>query len=283
MADMAEQTEIAFTQAPSFAIDWKPKDREKVLDSLGKKEVSVDRIIMLRTAIDAEKGISKESALFSLECIEPKNHVWCADIDLVNVPEEKRQQVLQKLQNILRKGLSGMGKTKAKLMIELQQEPFIQVAATDLLTLKEKATNHYIVSLTTAAKLLPQNMQISGTNGDKELETYYQKYWHQVDSSITLKQYFARQTLTSTYYHTQMHQPSDTYHPEWLTDAGSVFVLEINDETALKALQNCLMQGLPSFCDNENNKPSWKNTPFLPEHGYGEIQIKTQSGGYDGV
>jgi len=276
IVDMVDKTEDIFTEAPSFAIDWKPKDRKKVCDLLKRTEISLDKIIMLRTGIDAEKGISKENTLFSLECIEPRDHVWCADIDLVNVPEKQRQQVLGKLQTILRKGLNGMGKTKARVTITLQAEPFVQVNTTATLTLNTNDASHYVVSLTTAAKLLPHDMQISGTNGDKALETYYQQYWHQIDKSIELKHYFAQQTLTSTYYHTQMHQPLDKYYPQWLTDAGSVFVLEINNEKALKALQDCLSQGLPTYCDNKDNPPSWRDTPFLPEHGYGEIQIKKQ-------
>jgi len=56
---------------------------------------------------------------------------------------------------------------------------------------------------------------------------------------------------------------SDGYYPWLMTHAGSVFILADVDEVKLLAALRC---GLPAA---ENR--TWKDCPFLPQNGYGEI------------
>lgn len=279
MATLSKEALESYTlkEALSFAIDWKPKDFDfanQEYDKQAQKRttINIERIIALRTGINPEKGISEEAQLFSLECIEPSKHVWCADIELANISTEKRQQVFQKLQAILKKDLKGIGKTKAQASIQIQALAFNNVPKTEL----SKGT--YIVTLVSPARMLPPNMQLSGTNTNQQLRDYYQAYWQQISADIKLETYFAQQQLSSTYYHIQRdtNQQGQQYYPEWLSKEGSVFTLKLEDEKALLAIQHCLVTGLPAHHEVNNEQASWKTTPYLPEHGYGEIKLKKQ-------
>jgi len=73
---------------------------------------------------------------------------------------------------------------------------------------------------------------------------------------------------------------SDCYYPYVLTEAGSVFVLELQSPLADEALNRFVENGLslPSqiialFPEEEDHYEHWKNCPYVPENGYGEIIV----------
>ena len=257
--------------APRFSVDWKPQDYETVNTTLERKQLNLKRIISLKTEIEPQKGISKENKLFSLECINHSEHIWCADIDLINIPQEKHQQVFQKLQNILKKGLNGIGKTKACAVVKLQKDAFNKANLESLST-----EDSYKVQLISAARLLPCNLSIGGTNSNTDLEENYKNYWKQVHPDIDLKTYFAQQTMASTYYHTQAHMNTKQYYPEWLTNAGSVFLIKGKTEEALNKIKEIQQTGLPAHKNNNGESPDWQDTPYLAEQGYGEVVLTKQ-------
>ncbi len=269
MAGLTQQAErILWEKAPTFSPDWKEQDKKSIAQALQQETSEPKRSLVLRTEIN-KKGISEEGKLFSLECIEPKNYYWSADIDLCLIDEEKRKTVLKELQDKLSNGFYGIGKTKAhaKLTFKLKA-PY--KAKTDQLTVGRQ-----IVTLTTTARILPPDLSIQGTNSAKPLKESYQNYWRKVlTATVTLENYYAQQSLTSTYYHQlRNRQTEKAYYPEWLTDAGSVFILEINDAKALEKLQKYAETGLPAHSEADDTPANWKTTPYLPEQGYGEIQI----------
>ena len=272
----AESRALQNKQALTFSIDWKPQDEARVNKELKRRSASPQRTLILRTGIDREIGTAADSQLFSLECIEPDNFIWCGDIELGNIPAEKRQQVMQKLQSVLSKGLYGMGKTRARLQTKLQQEPF-KPAPISL-----EAGQNYIVKLLSKALMLPQDMHLSGTNSYHALKHYYKSYWQQIDPELELQNYYAQQTLASSYYHTQAKESTlnTQYAPDWLSCEGSVFILKANTEKAARALQACQQSGLPVY-KKDNKTPSWKETPYLPENGFGEISIKKQEASHE--
>jgi len=278
--DMAMSPAITKWQhVPSFAPDWKEADYEKINDFIKPPEIRPERLLTLRTEINAASDVSEESRLFSQECIDPSKYDWCADVNLCNIPEKKRAAVFKELQNIFNQGLSGIGKTKAHAKVTLCKTAFIQKSA----ALKP---GKYIITLTTEARMLPPDLRMQGTNSAQDLKDQYQKYWAtalsgqqdsgtQKNEGIQLIDYYAQQTLTSTYYHKQRHNPDqEKYYPEWLTNAGSVFVLEINNKKALEKLETFSHAGLKAHAEAGGAAATWKTTPYLPEHGYGEIQVK---------
>ena len=273
--DMAmSQTIKKWEQIPSFAPDWKKADQALINDFIKQPDIHPKRLLTLRTEINAENGTSKESRLFSQECIDPSEHDWCADVNLSNIPKNKRTTVFKALQNIFDQGLTGIGKTKAQATVTLTKSPFTQKSA-------ELKPGQQIITLTTAARMLPPDLRMHGTNSAQTLKTAYQTYWRKIlsddieNENIQLMSYYAQQTLASSYYHQQRHHPEqEKYYPEWLTNAGSVFVLKIDDDKALKKLEEFSHTGLTAHAEADKSAANWKTTPYLPEHGYGEIQVK---------
>lgn len=257
--------------APKFANDWKQKD---IREHFENKEAP-NKIIILRTEInkdhDKGKGTSKESKLFSLECIDSDSFIWCGEIDLCNIKDPKKQKdVSVRLQKILRQPLTGIGKTKAQAQVTLQHLPPLSL---------KFDSNTFIVCLVTSARMLPSNLNINGSNSRKQLKKKYKSYWKSyLHKNIKLQTYFAEQSLTSAYYHTKRQGSSQQYYPEWLTKAGSVFVLKATTEEAKQALLKCLRTGLPAHKDVNGEEANWETTPYIPENGYGEITIKLQTG-----
>lgn len=277
LLDMATSQEITkWEQVPSFAPDWKEADHTLINNFIDQPDIRPKKYLTLRTEINSEKGISEESRLFSQECIDSAEHDWCADVNLCNIPEEKQASVFESLKKIFDQGLSGIGKTKAQATVSLTKKPFTQKSA-------KLKSGQQIITLTTAARMLPPDLRIQGTNSADDLKATYQTYWRTIlsgtadNKNIQLISYYAQQTLASTYYHHQQpphHPAQEKYYPEWLTNAGSVFVLQIDDEKALKKLEEFSHAGLQAHAEADGNTASWKTTPYLPEHGYGEIQIK---------
>lgn len=278
MAGLASAPDsIRWQQAPAFQPDWKSAQWQNAHTLLGNGEQSPDRYLSVRTEINTQ-GVAREHRLFTLECIDPEGFQWCADIELKNIPEQQRPAVFSKLIQLFNQGLVGIGKTKAHARITYLQN----YAAFKPMppALPAWQNSHFIVTLTTAARLLPQQFTLGNVNTHPALKQLYQNYWRQLDPGITLLRYFAKQALTSAYYHQRQRQrqrqhqhASVAYQPEWLTTAGSVFVLEVNDLEAQERLQACLHTGLPAHPGSRGTQPGWQDTPFLPEHGYGEIEI----------
>ncbi len=66
------------------------------------------------------------------------------------------------------------------------------------------------------------------------------------------------------------------YYPYYLTEAGSVFVLKIKNETkAVELFDLWEKRGLdlPKWAEDSYGKPVWRQCPFVPENGYGEVMI----------
>ncbi len=262
---------ICRENVPRFFPDWKNGDKKRIVDAMQQSVSEPERIVVVRTAI-TNKGISEEGKLFSLECIDPKQHVWCADIDLCNIPTEKQAAVFNNLQQKIKRGLTGIGKTKAQAKLTLHLDKTYKPKVNPL------TPGRQIITLTTAARILPPDLSIPATNSAKALKAAYQTYWQKIlGNEVTLETYFAQQSITSTYYHQQRNGKTEkAYYPEWLSKAGSVFVLDINNEQSIEKLTRLINTGLPAHPEIEGAEANWKTTPYLPEHGYGEIQINNQ-------
>ncbi len=278
-----ESNNQSWKKAPAFAPDWKPADEKKVRENCQLEALNLAHYLTVKTGIDAEYGTSKEAQLFSLDCIDPEyednegkihHHVWCADIELCNIPVDKQQQVAENLQKIFNQGLHGIGKTKANAKVTVNYKKPYQHIPTQI---SGYDADTFIIRLITPAKILPAGLQISSINSHTQLKQNYQDYWHQIDKNIELTDYFAQQTIESSYYHLKRHGGAEHYQPDYLTCAGSVFKLKITSEPAKQALHKCLRTGLPTYGISEDNKQTWKTSPYLPEHGYGEIVLHKKS------
>jgi hypothetical protein len=251
--------------APEFSVDWKSDN--DVQQRFGWAEL--DRELRVRTAIDADRRKAKDEQLFAYEKIVPKDVNWYCQIDLGAVPDGERRAVEGQLLDLLANGLRAMGKTKARVTVE--------VNATAIPASHPSKTaprdGVWIVTLQTPALVCDQTAVISSG-----LLAAYREVFSQLSgNSLTLQHFFAQQSLAGGNYLWKRFQPGRDYSPWLLTNAGSVFVLKAasgKESEAQKCIDQWLAHGLPlpdwAAARYGNH---WTTCPFLPEGGYGEIAV----------
>ena len=278
---------------PNFAVEW--KDTEKTLKDYPWPYIrftewgwdSLETELRVRTAIDREKLRSAESELFAYEQIIPDNKHWHSELDLSQVDEQKRGVVLEQLQNLCAEGLIGLGKTKSPFNIQFVNaiEPVVPNY------LSPMDNNLWLITLQTDTLLGSPDI-LDEVSGKEELRKMYAQAWHEMsEGKLTLLRYFARQRLSGGRHRQKiMQQNNNIYRPWLLTEAGSVFVLQVkeggnpeNIENSKVMIKRWLSQGLPITASvkkwyrlGDNSSQHWQHTPFVPENGYGEIAVNLQ-------
>lgn len=251
--------------APAFAVDW--KSDSDVQQMFGWAEL--DRELRVRTAIDADRRKAKDEQLFAYEKIVPKDVNWYCQIDLGAVPDEERRQCEGQLLDLLSNGLRAIGKTKARVTVEVNSVA-IPASHPSKAAPREEV---WIVTLQTPALVCDQAAVIQ-----LGLFEAYQNVFSQLsNNALTLQHFFAQQSLAGGNYLWKRFQPSRDYSPWLLTNAGSVFVLKAvmgKESEGQKCIDQWLAYGLPLpqwAADRYGNH--WTTCPFLPEGGYGEIAV----------
>ncbi len=267
---------------PTYQPDWKQSDSEAA--NLYKQPAphkqdnhQPGRQLIVRTAIVEGEMNAKEGALFSLDCISPENTVWCADIDfsaIEDAGEKKQAQAL--MAKVLTKErqdndkpedykLQGIGKTKAHAILT-QQEQFLQTQTV------EKCQGYYIITLQTPGRLFSAPNSIKAISDAESLKTCYQQYWQDISANtLTLSHYYAQQSKVGGEFYWRYYQQGEAYQPEWLTTAGSVFVLTANESFDETLLSDWLKWGLPQATDKKDS--DWSNNPYIRENGFAEIRL----------
>lgn len=255
-------------QAPAFQLDWKPKEQILAANTLEHSFSLPKRILLVRTEIDLAKQTAAENKLFSLECINPAGFVWRGTISLARIPKTQQEAVYKQLQRCFESGLYGLGKTKAQIInLKYTKLPF-SYPSTSAVSLKK---SRITLTLMTAARLFPLGWEQN--NPHQSARDLYEAYWQQTSNkSLKLVNFFAQQErLGGAYHYHHFQQKQGSYQPEWLTKAGSVFVLDVmNTPHAESLIHQWLTIGLPIL---EQDHITWESSPFLPEHGYGAIAL----------
>ncbi len=277
--DNANFVNTRTTQAAKFQIDWKPKEW-KAAHQLVEALPGCKHHLAVHTAIDRQTGQSVEKQLFSLDCIEPQGMAWCMDIDLNAITQaEQRAEVLEKLLKALAHPLVGLGKTKAIATFAVQAKSFLDEAEIKPID----GTNYFIVCLQTPAVMFDdaQAQAIPACGDNNKLRECYQAYWDKVSKkSLIMLRFFAAQQREGGQFvwHHYLKKDNQNYHPFWLTEAGSVFVLESVEgklDKAKQLLLNWRSLGLPQP-DGEPSHQLWQHNPYIRENGYGEIRINDE-------
>lgn len=277
MSDLQDFAHFPWQDIPRFQPDWKEKDWQEIGEKYNLQPDKPERLLMVRTGINSTAGVAAEGELFSVECVDTPDFVWLGNVDLRSIPENQRQTVLQNLLAVLEQGLNGIGKTKANARVEVHGQAFTPPHGA-LPAIGETA----IVTLVSAARLLPLNLEKTwaeqhqvGDTPDDALAGLYQNYWQTVSNEgLSLQRYFAQQRRHGgVYLYEHFQGKASPYCPEWLTQAGSVFVVKIESEAGLQCLQKWMEVGLPAHPDADGKTATWRNTPYLPEHGFGEICV----------
>jgi len=269
-----------FSGELAFQSDWKPPHWDAVNAELGyqvsesdEQDTQLKKLLLVRTEIDTKSQVSAKSALFTLECIDPIGFEWQGVIDLNGVDHSQRGDFLQKLRQHLKSNeLTGVGKTKAALG---------QIRLTPLENLSTRTVqegDEIVIILTSQARLFRSGFERDETPATAK--TLYEEYWNSVsDGAVSLVRFFAKQTRRGGEYHARRFQKGQAYSPEWLTEEGSVFVLKVTDATKVNpALATWINSGLPVSQSQDKKPVTWQETPYLPEHGFGQI-IVSECGG----
>lgn len=280
-------------KAPSFQIDWKEKDHGYMQRSFGWAECEI--LNKTRTAIDMQTRRAKEDKLYTFQYLTPYTYTsrststnintnkkrdkvrWVSNLHFPQLDVTKQQQITNEFYQIVKLGWCSLGKRDARFTLDVGQgRPSAKIESSPDL-IKDGLT---IISLKTDA-LLFDGLTVALKRDNINLSDIYNGYWRYVtNQSCELVRFFARQKLMGGYLAKRYRLGSKTskYYPFVLTEAGSVFVLKANDPTvASKYLQKLKEDGLPLPHDVLERVPTdkepWEVCPFVPENGYGEINI----------
>jgi len=282
--------------APRFQPDWKAKHWRAARRAHGWPEAPLERRLSVRNAIDPEtrtvrfdrrvNGGADAGYLFSLETLSPKNqqgdsYQWLANLHLYGVPEGLRDAIAERLEALLSAPLAPLGKTKAAMQVtEISERPWPLAAGAVSDPVPASApdsapNNAVILQIQTLARLLPADFQWQASNDEASLKAAYAKAWRDLsDASLSLRDYYARQTLAGgTYWWKHFRDGAGPYRPLLLTEPGSVFVLDIEPGQEAEArtfLTRCRLLGLPQLPGIDRH---WQRNPWLAENGYGEVLV----------
>ena len=273
-------------EPPDFALDWKDTAdtlKEYPWPYIRFKDwgwASLNSELRVRTKIDRKNYRSAEGELFAYEQILPDDTQWLAELDASRIEEaDIRNKVISQLQSLLEHGAIGLGKTKTVIDIKFDNE----IIKPELSSSIEPINDHtWVITLQTDT-LLGSPEKLNETSGKKELEAMYKQCWKELsEGKLKLVRYFARQRLSGGDYQKTIFMKGDVYKPWLLTEAGSVFVLQAennNLEAVQTLIETWLTQGLPlsqmtrDYYQIHKNKEDWEQCPFIPQNGYGEIVV----------
>ncbi|MFZ1342874.1 RAMP superfamily CRISPR-associated protein [Thiothrix eikelboomii] len=278
-AASAPMSALAGAKAPVFQPDWKSEwsDVEPVFSGL-RDGNEPHRQLRVRTAIETESQAAADEKLFAQEVVETHKHQWLANASLYGIPDGERSAVGAELLDLLGYGLHGLGKTRAMTSRIQSTTEIPPVIASQTNTASLQVGQTLRLLLVTPARLLPDRVSLPATNGGGQLHQIYADSWETLSGgSLKLKHFFARQQLYGGdyYYHRFLKPLGNTpYNPLLLTEAGSVFVLEVTDPAgAVACLQQWQQAGLPQL-PGITGAEDWHSNPLLAANGYGEILLE---------
>lgn len=263
--------------AAAFRVDW--KSPEFVIDRKCFGWADPGRELRVRTAIDSEKCRALDENLFSLELIRPDGCDWLARADFSAVAESERAAAREEFAALLGTGLFDFGKTKARAAVALSEwTPANARRVSDT----APRDGVWIVTLQTPAILADPRLV---ARDRRALQAAYDGALHEMsDRTLTLRHFYASQSLAGGKYLWRRFQPGQPYNPWLLTDPGSVFVLALAEkadaDTAQKHIAEWLARGLPQptwartlYAADGKSGDHWSVNPFIRENGYGEIAV----------
>ena len=103
--------------------------------------------------------------------------------------------------------------------------------------------------------------------GGGEVKTQYEQYFEFACPGCKLKNFFAAQRFAGRYHATRRRPYGKPYYPFLLTEPGSVFLVE----TEVEKLKDLVRFGLPLPALKHAAALDWRNCPFVPENGFGQI------------
>lgn len=286
----------------AFQIDWKTEQHTAA--AARQHWGATGTSLRVRTDIDTD-GQAKTGALFAYECRhapqdacgQPQTR-WLFDLDLSRIaatcPEADLHTLRAELGELLADGLAPLGKTDALARIDVlaPDDPGRQPVwpERDLQTLRP---GERLPLLLITDALLFDTAALDrhrDPDGLPDLDRIYHEALVQLLEALgapgvlTLCHHFASQRLVGGDWLHQRRQQNGSpapYTPLVLTEAGSVLVLQIGPDAdaARRVLQHWQQHGLdlPARVRQQHGA-TWRDHPWRPQNGYGEIAVQPAHG-----
>lgn len=264
-----DKCKLIHDRAPLFQIDWKQKTHEAVAKEFGTTAIEFER--RTRTAMDRDKGRSKDQQLFSYGLVVQTKLVWEGAIGLELVPESQRTAVCHELNELLKYGVPNVGKTRATGSIQWLKAPTAPKIGSHT-----PPDGEHVVTLQTECLMTdPDVLQGDG------LGAAYREFWREASGgALQLVRYFAAQVLHGGHIVRRGRASGSKYEPFLVTDRGSAFVLkELDAANAKELLAKWERYGLPAAkwvqtrYGSDSSRPLWQVCPFLPHVGFGAVAV----------
>lgn len=260
-------------KAPIFQTDWKGSD---YLDGFG--WATLQRFAKTRTAIDATTRRADDRKMFTYQYVCPKTSggsqvKWVGGVSLAGVPEEDRPGLQAELEAAFRL-LRYIGKHKSLVKVQTKAvapEPYRPVLGTI-------PDDMAIVTLQSDAFMVDPGELVKEQTGAR-LHEMYADFWSQMNCGFVMARFFATQKMRGGYLANSRRANPKPYYPFYLTEAGSVFVLQVTDvEKARKSIEAWQGNGLPvpdwvQGRYGDGSSDLWRVCPYLPENGFGEVAV----------
>ncbi|MDM8539456.1 hypothetical protein QUF90_00070 [Desulfococcaceae bacterium HSG9] len=264
------------TKPVSFRIDWKG-NQPKIY-----KRPKLKYHPVMRTAIDEDLLKADDSKLYSFRMIKPAKEI-CWNFQVLfpeNMPEDEKTGLDEEIHKALPLALRYIGKRQSRVDLSSKH-----IKPRKSLSRLNDALSFAITLRSSAIMVNPYYIAEKSEEvfDDHELmKSFYEGYWHDLfGNAVIMKRWFASQELQGGYI--GMRFMKDHYRPFYLTSEGSTFVFIIqNHKSAEEKLKSLFREGLPlpSWAQKEyGGSLPWKRCPFVPQNGYGEIQISLKMKG----
>lgn len=236
-----------------FRGDWKPWAEDAVRRALGLGVPHAQpRSLRTHVSIDATTGTAADRKLYVIDAVEPAGALWSCVVDYGAIADaEARHRIAGALEG----GLDGIGRTGAGLRLERVDAPPLP----PIIPIAGKSDLFAVVLESDAVMASPQD-------GEEAFDAY-RAWWARLLPGADMRGHFATQRLAGGYI-ARRFAAGAGYRPFWLTEAGSVFLLQ-GDISA--ALANLVRKRLPSPVIG-GVTTDWRTCPYQPENGYGEIR-----------
>lgn len=279
----------------AFQTDWKDAQREPLTEQQGWG--TTQTYLRVRTDVDAA-GQAKTAGLFAYQCrVAPLDAQgrpqtrWLFDLDLAAIPPADHAAVWAELEQLLACGLAPLGKTDARVDVAAlaDDEPGCGPVWPERDPRALQAGQALPLLLVSDALLFPVGAVAESPLVDllavyrQAFEALQQALGH--PGALQLSHFFATQRLAGGDWlmgrRPEGRSPAPGYRPLLLTEAGSVFVFTIGADAAAAQLVLAHWQAhglaLPPAVAAAHGA-TWRDHPYLPGNGYGEIALAPQHG-----
>jgi hypothetical protein len=235
----------------SHVIDWKPSVFGMDPIASGFPQANLAPLARTHVGIDADTLTAEDAKLFTTVAKGVQGRHWRLSIDLSAVAKEQRAGLV----GLIEAGLEPIGRTEARASFTR-----IDAAPKTASPVPGHPGLHAVTLITPALLTDPRG-------GD--VQEQYARMIAAQTGGVLLRSFAMRQ-LAGGYLATRRRPYGAYYYPFVLTRPGSVFLIKGADPAKIAKIAKT---GFRPISLLEAAELTWRNCPFLPENGYGEVRF----------